>query len=85
LHGEQCGVGTIIMAYLHRSNWKRVKDTLKKLGAPTNACDLGVEKEDVIKALEMAATMRPERYTVLNKLRLNNETCEKLAKTTEVI
>jgi glycerol-1-phosphate dehydrogenase [NAD(P)+] len=85
MHGEQCGVGTIMMAHLHRTNWRRVKDTLRKLGAPTNACDLGVEKEDVIKALEMAATMRPERYTILNKLRLNNETCERLAKMTEVI
>jgi glycerol-1-phosphate dehydrogenase [NAD(P)+] len=85
MHGEQCGVGTIMMAHLHRANWRRVKDTLKKMGAPTNAYELGVEKEDVIKALEMATTMRPERYTILNKLKLNKDACERLAKTTEVI
>jgi len=85
MHGERCGVGTIMMAHLHRANWRRVKDTLKKLGAPTNACELGVEKEDVIKALEMAATIRPERYTILSKLNLKADACEKLAKTTEVI
>jgi glycerol-1-phosphate dehydrogenase [NAD(P)+] len=85
MHGEQCGVGTIMMAHLHRANWRRVKDTLKKMDAPTNAHELGVEKEDVIKALEMATTMRPERYTILNKLKLNKEACENLAKTTEVI
>jgi glycerol-1-phosphate dehydrogenase [NAD(P)+] len=85
MHGEQCGVGTIMMAHLHRANWRRVKDTLKKMGAPTNAYELGVEKEDVIKALEMATTMRPERYTILNKLKLNKDACENLAKTTEVI
>jgi glycerol-1-phosphate dehydrogenase [NAD(P)+] len=85
MHGEQCGVGTIIMAYLHRANWRHIKDTLQKLGAPTEACDLGVEKEDVIKALEITATMRPERYTILSKLKLNHEACERLAKTTEVI
>ena len=84
MHGEQCGVGTIIMAYLHRANWRRIKDTLQKLGAPTDACDLSVEKEDVIKALEMAATIRPERYTILKKLKLNREFCEKIAKITEV-
>lgn len=84
MHGEQCGVGTIIMAYLHRANWRRIKDTLQKLGTPTDACDLGVEKEDVIKALEMAATIRPERYTILNKVKLNREFCEKIAKITEV-
>jgi len=85
IHGEQCGVGTIIMAYLHRANWKRIKDTLEKLGAPTNARELGVEKEDVVKALEMAATIRPERYTILSKLNLNRENCERIAKTTSVI
>ena len=84
MHGEQCGVGTIIMAYLHRANWRRIKDTLQKLGAPTDACDLSVEKEDVVKALEMAATIRPERYTILKKLKLNREFCEKIAKITEV-
>jgi glycerol-1-phosphate dehydrogenase [NAD(P)+] len=85
MHGEQCGVGTIMMAYLHRANWKRIRDTLKKLGAPTNACELSIEKEDAVKALEIATTIRPERYTILNKLNLNAETCEKIAKATEVI
>jgi len=85
LHGEQCGVGTIIMAYLHGANWRHIKDTLKKLGAPTNARELGVEEEDVVKALEMAVTIRPERYTILNKLNLSRETCERVAKTTGVV
>ncbi|MEM3700211.1 MAG: NAD(P)-dependent glycerol-1-phosphate dehydrogenase [Candidatus Bathyarchaeia archaeon] len=85
MHGEQCGVGTIMMAYLHRTNWKSIKNTLKKLGAPTNAEELGVEKEDVVKALEMAASIRPERYTILSKLKWKRENFENLAKTTEVI
>jgi glycerol-1-phosphate dehydrogenase [NAD(P)+] len=85
LHGERCGVGTIMMAYLHKANWKRVKATLEKMGAPTTANQLGVAEDDVIKALRMAATIRPERYTILNKLDLTSEACEKLAKTTGVM
>ncbi len=85
LHGEQCGVGTILMSNLHRTNWKQVRDALKKLGAPTNAKELGLEREDVIKALEVAATLRPERYTILNKLNLDRVAYEKLAEKTEVI
>ncbi|MEM3824410.1 MAG: NAD(P)-dependent glycerol-1-phosphate dehydrogenase [Candidatus Bathyarchaeia archaeon] len=85
MHGEQCGVGTIMMAYLHKINWKGVKKTLKKLGAPTNAEELGVEKEDIVKALEIAASIRPERYTILSKLKWKRENFEKLAKITEVI
>lgn len=85
MHGERCGVGTIMMTYLHGGNWKRIKDALKKLGAPTNARELGVEKEDVLKALKMATSMRPERYTILNKLNLRRQSYEHLAKVTEVI
>jgi glycerol-1-phosphate dehydrogenase [NAD(P)+] len=85
MHGEQCGVGSIIMSYLYRANWRRIKETLKTVGAPTTAAKLGVEDDDVVKALEMAATIRPERYTILQKLNLNCEACEKVAKATEVI
>jgi glycerol-1-phosphate dehydrogenase [NAD(P)+] len=85
MHGEQCGVGAIMMAYLHRANWKGIKNTLKKLGAPTNAKELGVEKENILKALEIAASIRPERYTILSKLNWKREDFEKLAMMTEVI
>jgi len=85
LHGERCGVGTIMMAYLHGANWKRIRDALQKLGAPTKAKELGVGKDDIIKALELAATIRPERFTILNKLSLNREAYEHLAKVTGVI
>lgn len=85
MHGEQCGVGTIMMTYLHRANWKRIRDTLKRLGAPTNAGELGLEKEDVVEALAMAPNIRPERYTVLNKVNLSRKASEKIAKRTGVI
>jgi len=85
MHGERCGVGTIMMACLHKAEWKPIKQTLEVLGAPTNANELNVEKEDVIRALEMSPTIRPERYTILSKLNLSHEDCERLAKTTGVI
>ncbi len=84
MHGERCGVGTIMMAYLHGANWKRVKETLQKLGAPTTTDELRVERNDVIEALKLATTIRAERYTILNKLSLSNDGYEKLAKTTGV-
>jgi glycerol-1-phosphate dehydrogenase [NAD(P)+] len=85
MHGEQCGVGSVLAAYLHRANWRRIRDTLKQIGAPTTARELGVKDEDLVKALEMAATIRPERYTILHKLSLNREECEKVAKVTQTI
>jgi glycerol-1-phosphate dehydrogenase [NAD(P)+] len=85
LHGEQCGVGSIIMSYLYGANWERMKITLKQLGAPTTAADLGVNDEDVIRALELAATIRPERFTILQKLNLDHEGYKKVAKETGII
>ena len=85
MHGEQCGVGSIMMAHLYGANWKRIRDTLKNLGAPTTAAGLGISNEDFVKALELAATIRPDRYTILQKLCLGHEACEKVAKATQTI
>ncbi len=84
LHGEQCGVGTIMMMYLHGGNWQEIRTTLKTIGAPTNANELGIEEEYIIKALLHAHKIRPERYTILGT-GLTREAAEKVAKITKVI
>ncbi|NJE41723.1 NAD(P)-dependent glycerol-1-phosphate dehydrogenase [Thermococcus sp. GR6] len=85
LHGEQCGVGTIIVAYLHGLRWEKIRETLKKVGAPTNAYELGIDPEYIIEALTIAHTIRPERYTIFGKDGLTREAAEKAAKITGVI
>jgi len=85
MHGEQCGVGTIMMARLHNINWRQVRDTLKRVGAPTTAEELGMEKEHIVEALVRAQEIRPDRYTILDERSLTPETAKTLAKTTGVI
>ncbi len=85
MHGEQCGVGSILTSFLHGSNWQQIKSTLKQIGAPTTASELGVKDMDVVKALQMAAQIRPERYTILHKLNLNIDACETVARATGII
>lgn len=85
MHGEQCGIGTILVSYLYDAHWKRIRDTLKQLGAPTTAAELHVKDEDVVRALELAASIRPERYTILHKLKLNHEACREIARLTGII
>jgi glycerol-1-phosphate dehydrogenase [NAD(P)+] len=75
MHGEQCGVGAILTAYLYKSNWQKIRNTLKQIGAPTTAAELGVKDAEIVKALELAAKIRPERYTILNKLNLDYSAC----------
>jgi len=85
LHGEQVGVGTIMMAHLHGRNWRKIRYILKALGAPTSAKELGVSKEKIIEALTIAHKIRPERYTILGKDGLSKEAAENLAAVTKVI
>lgn len=84
LHGEQCGVGTIMMMYLHNGDWQLSRDTLKKIGAPTNAKELGIEEQYIVEALVHAHEIRPERYTILGD-GLTREAAENLARITNVI
>jgi glycerol-1-phosphate dehydrogenase [NAD(P)+] len=85
LHGEQCGVGTIMMARLHYMDWRRIKETLKKVGAPTTAKELGIEPTHVIEALVKASEIRPDRYTILDERKLNYDSAEELARITGVL
>ena len=85
LHGEQCGVGAIMMARLHNMNWGKIRDTLRKVGAPTTAKELGLEPEHVVKALVRSCSIRPDRYTILDEQPLNHNSAEKLARSTGVI
>jgi len=85
LHGEQCGVGMIMMAKLHGLDWSEYRESLSTIGAPTTADELGIERDTVIEALTLARTIRPERYTLLNKIKLDRESARELAESTGVI
>lgn len=84
LHGEQCGVGAIMMAYLQGEDWQAIKGALKTIGAPTTAKELGIKAEHIVRALTVAHRIRPERYTILKK-GLKRHAAEQLAKATGVI
>ena len=85
LHGEQCGVGCIMMMYLHGGDWMRIRTALQKIGAPTSAKELGISNEKVIEALVTAHTIRKDRFTILGNLGLTHEAAEKIAMITKVI
>jgi glycerol-1-phosphate dehydrogenase [NAD(P)+] len=85
LHGEQVGVGTIMMAYLHGLDWEKIRDTLKIIRAPINAKQLGVSDDAIVKALMKAHEIRGKaRYTILGENGLTEEAAKNLAKVCEV-
>ncbi|MGD1061040.1 MAG: NAD(P)-dependent glycerol-1-phosphate dehydrogenase, partial [Methanomassiliicoccales archaeon] len=85
LHGEQCGVGCIMMMYLHGGDWMKIKSALQKIGAPTTARELGLTREQVIEALVTAHKIRKDRFTILGNQGLTQDAAERIATITKVI
>jgi glycerol-1-phosphate dehydrogenase [NAD(P)+] len=85
LHGERVGLGTIMMAKLHGLNWTKIAETLENVGAPTKAKQIGLSEEHVVRALIAAQSLRPDRYTILSKVKLDKKSAFELAKSVGVI
>ena len=85
LHGEKCGLGTIMIAKLQGKDWKKIVKTLKNIGAPTTAKQIGLNSDVVVQALMIAQDLRPERYTILKEIKMTDKTARNLAKSTKVI
>jgi glycerol-1-phosphate dehydrogenase [NAD(P)+] len=85
LHGERVGLGTIIMAKLHNLDWNQIIRALKNIGAPTTAQELNLEEHDVVKALLLARSLRPDRYTILDKAGLDEQSAIRLIKDVGVL
>jgi len=85
LHGEKCGIGTIMIAKLQGLDWRAIRSALKDVNAPTTAAAISISAEQVTDALVRASTIRPERYTILSKARLDRRSAQRLAEETGVI
>ena len=85
LHGEKCGIGSIMMAKLQGQDWRKIVTTLKNVGAPTTAKEIGLKPKVLAKALTIAQSLRPERYTILKEEKMTERKALKLAKSTKVL
>ena len=82
---EKNVVGSIMMAKLQGQDWKKIAKTLKDVGAPTSAKQVGLKSDEVITALMIAQELRPERYTILKEIEMTERKALNLAKSTNVI
>jgi len=85
LHGEKCGIGTIMIAKLQGQDWRKIVKTLKDVGVPTTAKEIGLKPGTLAKALTIAQSLRPERYTILNEVNMTEKKATALAKSTKVL
>lgn len=85
LHGEKCGIGSIMMAKIQGQDWKKIAKALEDIGAPTTAKQIGLKEDEVVNALVIAQDLRPERYTILKEVEMTERKAWNLAKSTKVI
>jgi glycerol-1-phosphate dehydrogenase [NAD(P)+] len=85
LHGERVGLGTIIMSRLYDMDFERIRDVLENVKAPVKANQINLTEKDVVRSLLIAQDLRPERYTILSKTKLDKKSAYELAKSAKVI
>jgi len=85
LHGEKCGIGTIMMAKLHGLDWQGVRSALINVHAPVSASEIEISDGKVIESLIRASSIRPDRYTILSRRKMTRSNAAELAKSTGVV
>src|SRR5579872_1554835 len=85
LHGEKCGMGTIMMAKLHGMDYGKIRESLQIIGAPTKGSEIAATGDEIVKALVLDRSIRKERYTILDEAKLSEESARRLAQDVGVI
>lgn len=85
LHGERVGLGTIIMSKLYGMDFEGIIEVLENVKAPVKANQINLTEKDVVQSLLIAQDLRPERYTILSKTKLDKKSAYELAKSSKVI
>jgi len=89
-HGENVGLGAIIMEYLHEKyygigDWVKIKESLETIQAPTTLSEIGLTKNQCLDALMRAKKIRKKRYTILEDVNPSREELEVVLKKTGII
>jgi glycerol-1-phosphate dehydrogenase [NAD(P)+] len=72
-HGEQVAVGALFASFLRDDAWLGELDAaLRRHGVARLPADLGLSEEELAAAVALAPSTRPDRYTVLEQLELDD-------------
>lgn len=84
LHGIQVGIATYIMSKVQDHRYVRVNTVLKDTGFWDYTATLGMKKEDFIRAIDMAPSIKPHRHTYLHEEKYR-EAAKRLVEADEVL
>jgi glycerol-1-phosphate dehydrogenase [NAD(P)+] len=71
LHGLQVALGTVAVLKLINHPQKDVVDYLKRFEVDVNPINLGIDEKSFVQCMQMATSMRNNRYTYLNEIDLS--------------
>lgn len=66
LHGIQVGIATYIISKIQNNKTDEICNIYESTGFWEYAKTLNIKKEDFIKAIDLAATIKPQRYTSIH-------------------
>lgn len=79
LHGEQVALGTLVSAAAHETPLlATLVDLYSRLGVPAHPSQVSISDEDMLRAVQMAPSTRPDRYTVLSERDLSTASVSRL-------
>ena len=84
LHGVQVGIATYIMAKVQNHRHVRVNKVLTDTGFWDYAATVQMKKADFLRAIDMAPSIKPHRYTYLHEEKYR-EAAKKLVMEDEVL
>ncbi|MBQ9419436.1 MAG: iron-containing alcohol dehydrogenase [Synergistaceae bacterium] len=78
LHGLQVALGTVAVLKLIDHSYDEVVDYLRKFNVDINPKHLEINLETFIECMQMATTIRKDRYTYLNEIDLSRKRLTKI-------
>ena len=84
LHGIQVGIATYIMAKVQDHRYKRINTVFTETGFWDYVETLQMKQSDFIKAIDMAPSIKPHRYTYLHEEKYR-EAAKELVRTDEIL
>lgn len=67
LHGIQVGIASYLMCRVQDHRWKRLDTVFTQTGFWDYAAGLGIAREDYLRAVDLAPSIKPHRHTYLHE------------------